>query len=121
MGAGAVIGWLIFGAYLLGYACFWRRIVWALASELGPPDNEDVFFGVAAGSLLTLLWPFAVPIFAIQSVVLTRQHLLMPRHVRRQQRVEAREHELLVRERHILELERELGLKNETPERVETG
>jgi hypothetical protein len=116
-----VIGWLIFGAYLLGYACFWRRIVWALASDFGPRDNEDILFGVVLGSILTLLWPLAIPIFAIQSVVLTRQHLLMPRHVRRQQRVEARERELLIRERHILELERELGLKNEAPDRVETG
>jgi hypothetical protein len=106
-----MIGWVIFGIYLLGYVLCWRTIVWFLAVDFngyGRMDGESIFFGIFAGSFLTGLWPVIASGIAIRRIYAWRGEdftlALAPRR-------EKRRLELDERERRIRSLERELGIK----------
>jgi hypothetical protein len=108
-------GWLLLGLYLLVAVYVWRTTGWEVAAkearEWGHSsivDGGNITLGVLLGFVIAALWPVVVPIRVSyrKGFLLGAGHAFLrpPAYV-------GRERELQQRERHIAELERELGIR----------
>jgi hypothetical protein len=101
-----MVGWIILGVYIVGYVSNWRYLAWAAAND-GSYNRKleglDIVFGILIGSMLSLFWPLVV-VYRIMMTKSPSGSWMMPRNIRKEKELEAREQE-------IKKMERELGIK----------
>jgi hypothetical protein len=94
-----VIGWLIFGGYVVGFLVTWRRAAWVLAHDMSfgdRIDGNDIAFGIFMGCFIALCWPLVVPGYILHHAEWGGRSLWLlflkePRSARRAQELKRRE------------------------------
>lgn len=114
---------MIFAAWALGWLIAIPRMSYVIANEVnitGKVDGAEIALSLIIGSIVSIAWPIVWPgyrwyVYAQERGIRGAGLLVPPRPVRARREREECEQALVERERHIEQMERQLGIGRKRP------